>query len=580
MSEDIWFGTSGPRDAQIMLLGEAWGAQEELEKRPFVGQAGQLLDKMLAEAGIEPKSVFRTNVINARPPSNNLYLWFHKTADARKAKESPTNGLYPNKLVLEGLRRLYAQVDAIQPKLIIGCGNYPFWAFSRNAKAKNSIAPSGWKVPAGIITWRGSQLTTDHGRPGYKFLPVIHPSAIDRQWALRPITVHDYKVRVPLALSDSWSRPARAFLAPPSFEEAVWFLEELLRRLRAGETPLVVDLETHAQKIIVCIGMTYDGETAISIPLVRPTTAGKESYWPWSQERELFKLFLQVFSHPNLFLIGQNFLYDMQYLHKWFGIRPPKRVFDTMIAQHVLMAGSPKTLWYLASLYCLDHYSFWKEEGKEWDEKLDISIQLQYNCEDCIRTWPVWQAQSKILQRTQGPQFAQKMEEWHLAFDIMRKGIRLDITERNRMLLKVIDDIDARITWLNARVPEWMRPPAKKGAKPWHGSNKQQMAFFYDILGCKTVHHRKTSNPTIDDDALVDIRLRYPILTRFIDTIREVRSLRIFRQNFLTAAEDPDGYMRCYANPAGTDTFRWSTSENAFGRGTNLQNIPKRDPKE
>ena len=53
----------GPADARIMCLGEQPGDKEDQVGEPFVGPAGKLLDRALAEAGIDPESVFRTNVV-------------------------------------------------------------------------------------------------------------------------------------------------------------------------------------------------------------------------------------------------------------------------------------------------------------------------------------------------------------------------------------------------------------------------------------------------------------------------------------------------------------------------------------
>jgi uracil-DNA glycosylase len=53
----------GPRTAPLMLVGEQPGDKEDLAGEPFVGPAGKLLDRALGEAGIDPASVFRTNVV-------------------------------------------------------------------------------------------------------------------------------------------------------------------------------------------------------------------------------------------------------------------------------------------------------------------------------------------------------------------------------------------------------------------------------------------------------------------------------------------------------------------------------------
>jgi DNA polymerase len=54
---------AGPEDAELMLVGEQPGDKEDQAGAPFVGPAGQLLDRALAEAGIDPEAVYRTNVV-------------------------------------------------------------------------------------------------------------------------------------------------------------------------------------------------------------------------------------------------------------------------------------------------------------------------------------------------------------------------------------------------------------------------------------------------------------------------------------------------------------------------------------
>jgi uracil-DNA glycosylase len=63
------FADGGP-DAEVMLIGEAPGAEEDRLGKPFVGQSGKLLDKMLATIGLQRSSVYITNVIYWRPPGN------------------------------------------------------------------------------------------------------------------------------------------------------------------------------------------------------------------------------------------------------------------------------------------------------------------------------------------------------------------------------------------------------------------------------------------------------------------------------------------------------------------------------
>ncbi len=60
----------GDPSGRVMLIGEAPGRDEDIEGRPFVGRAGKLLDRMLAEIGLDRRKVYITNVLNWRPPQN------------------------------------------------------------------------------------------------------------------------------------------------------------------------------------------------------------------------------------------------------------------------------------------------------------------------------------------------------------------------------------------------------------------------------------------------------------------------------------------------------------------------------
>jgi DNA polymerase len=62
----------GPHDARVMFVGEGPGEQEDRSGRPFVGAAGQLLTRLLGEAGLQRESVFIANLVKCRPPANRV----------------------------------------------------------------------------------------------------------------------------------------------------------------------------------------------------------------------------------------------------------------------------------------------------------------------------------------------------------------------------------------------------------------------------------------------------------------------------------------------------------------------------
>jgi uracil-DNA glycosylase family 4 len=94
----------GPQDADIVIIGEGPGHHEDLQGRPFVGAAGQLLTQLLEGAGIKRESVFITNVVKCRPPENRQPLTSERTT------------------CLPFLKR---QLELIKPKIICLAGRVP-----------------------------------------------------------------------------------------------------------------------------------------------------------------------------------------------------------------------------------------------------------------------------------------------------------------------------------------------------------------------------------------------------------------------------------------------------------------------
>lgn len=94
------FGTGNP-DADLMLIGEAPGLQEDKEGEPFVGRAGQLLNKILAAISFQREDVYIANILKHRPPNNRDPL------PAERERSLPY---------------LYRQIELIQPKFILCLG--------------------------------------------------------------------------------------------------------------------------------------------------------------------------------------------------------------------------------------------------------------------------------------------------------------------------------------------------------------------------------------------------------------------------------------------------------------------------
>lgn len=131
----------GNRSSDIMLVGEGPGYNEDMQGIPFVGAAGQLLDKMLREAGLEQEGVYIANIVKCRPPQNRDPL-----ADEQNA-------------CLNFLRHQYI---LIKPKILVCLGRIA---------AQAIIAPD-FKITKMRGTWIE--------RKGCHMIATYHPSALLR----------------------------------------------------------------------------------------------------------------------------------------------------------------------------------------------------------------------------------------------------------------------------------------------------------------------------------------------------------------------------------------------------------------
>lgn len=151
----VVFGEGNP-NAKIMLIGEGPGRNEDIEGRPFVGRAGQLLDKILAACGFTRFThVFIGNIVKCRPPQNRV-----PTPEERQAC----------------LGYLYKQIEIIEPEIIILLGATALQGLI-DPKARISKERGLWQK------WQDK----------YWVMPTYHPAALLRNPRLKRDSWEDFK---------------------------------------------------------------------------------------------------------------------------------------------------------------------------------------------------------------------------------------------------------------------------------------------------------------------------------------------------------------------------------------------------
>jgi uracil-DNA glycosylase len=165
----------GPENAEIMFIGEAPGWNEDKQGRPFVGQAGQFLDTLLASINLDRKKVYIANVIKCRPPENRDPL--------------PTE-------IQNCAPWLEKQVELLKPKMIVTLGRY--------SMAKYFPGKSISKI-------HGTALNQN----GVIYFAMYHPAAALHQGNLRQVIENDMK-KIPAILEANKPEPIEKPKEPPA----------------------------------------------------------------------------------------------------------------------------------------------------------------------------------------------------------------------------------------------------------------------------------------------------------------------------------------------------------------------------
>jgi len=137
----VVFGSGDP-DADLMLVGEAPGFQEDQGGAPFAGQAGELLERLLAGIGFQRDDVYLANVLKCRPPQN------------RDPLESEIASCEPH---------LFRQVELVRPRVVVTLGNFATKLLSGR--------------PSGITQVHGQEREVAVGATTVVLFPLYHPAA-------------------------------------------------------------------------------------------------------------------------------------------------------------------------------------------------------------------------------------------------------------------------------------------------------------------------------------------------------------------------------------------------------------------
>lgn len=321
--------------APIMIVGEFWNAEDDMNQRSFSGASGRILNYMLHAAGIDPSITYRTCVVNQRPPGRDTIesLLVPKADGIPGIKPVRAKKCLAAKYATH-IKKLHSDLARLAPNIVIAAGELALWALT-----------SG---PRKLEEYRGtiieSFLCHTDGTP-FKIIPIVAPGDSLRDTASVPITTMDLAKAARHATQPKYARTARSIWTEPTIED----LFEFERRFMNNSPLIACDIETKGD-IITEVGFAPTPHEAIVVPFYE-RAAANGAYWPSAQlEFEAWQWVKRMCERPETNLVGQNFLYDIRFLWSRMGIRP-RMAEDTMLMHHAYQPELRKGLGMLASLY-------------------------------------------------------------------------------------------------------------------------------------------------------------------------------------------------------------------------------------
>jgi uracil-DNA glycosylase len=415
--------TDGRGDLGLLAVAEALGKEEAREKKPLVGAAGKVFNRIISRT-IDPErkvplkrdDFTLANVVNCRPPENVLVKAPYEQAAIDQCAP----------YLRETIRRL-------KPKAIIAMGNTPLRWFTGET---------------GIESLRGYIFDTQYG----PVIPTYHPSYIQRgQWHLVRVVQLDILKALSVARHGKPTR-ARKYISRPSIQDALRFKEAYKE---AGFPLLAFDLETPyiagrdkdedvyiddiaeeddpSYNILMCSFSFREGE-AITFPWIPP----------------FIGIAQEILSSPGP-KCGHNIRgFDVKRLVA-NGCPVRGRLYDTMDAWHFLEPALPMGLKYIATFMCPDMppWRLMSTQDKPWYCAADSDVALR--CMNRIR--------ANLEKEQRWTTFERHFVDLGLVLDrVTIRGIQVDKALRKEARESFHARFEGEVKDLQSLVPESLKP--------------------------------------------------------------------------------------------------------------------------
>ncbi|KKL82913.1 hypothetical protein LCGC14_1980030, partial [marine sediment metagenome] len=544
----------GPFSSPLCFIGEAPGAEEDRQVRPFAAagsNAASLFDRCCRREEILRKDILVTNIFSRRPP-NNKVDYFYKDSKRAVLTWEGEEHLAHFRSWLEGLRK-----RETYPNLLIALGDIPMYHLTGK---KGITKHRGSVYPCTLVE-------------GFKVYCSFHPSYVNRLINEPMERLQGEKKKQQQNAHALFSIDLDRVREEGKFPELRYPerrfeinlpLSETLERLEWLNTcPWVaVDIETlpgESGPVVWCIGFAPTPDYAFTIPIIKQ----QAFHWKIDDEAKIWRAVSKLFLNSKTIKIFQGGAYDLSILGRYYGLRcAPNTYHDTMLLHHASYPYIPKGLHVLTSIYTSEPY--YKDEGRvSWGKRTDDG-EFRYNTKDCCVTReisPIVTRHAKDGGFYEG--YLRTISVMPSLLGMMIRGVRIDTKKK--------EELGKEFSRLALKNQELVNEEA--GGEYNISSSSQIQQLLYGQLRLPIQINHRTGKATVDHDALISLQKKQPNLS-ILNHIIEARKYANLSSTYTSMDIDADGRVR--TSYGFVSTWRLSSSESHFGSGGNLQNIPKR----
>ena len=510
----------GPQDAEIIVIGEAPGENEDRTGKPFIGKSGQLLRTELSRAGF--KSVYYTNVVKCRPPFN------------RDPSPAEIKACRPY---------LDAELAAVKARYVVTAGRFS----SKSVLKKSKITQE-----------HGQVLTLPGGKTG---MPLYHPAYCLRDPSKLPAFRQDLQRLRKIIDGVKHEDPVWKVVETP--EAIAEFIEEFKKAEEFSYDTETTGLFPYNRKGAIRCTSIGLADCAYVIPLQMP---GSLFWGDYDAQVQFIRILIEIANNSGAVAIAQNGKFDQHWMKLVFGVSFDLH-FDTMLASHVVDENEDHDLKYLArARFDAPEYDLPTKEKQ--NPQLHIPEKrlafLRYAAFDAAYTYLLyWYYREQLLLDPEVRRLFYKivMPASRALERIERRGLTLDLPRYREVEERVRAEKDQAEAELNKSA----------GYKINWDSVPQLRALLFDKLKLRTTVKTKKGFPSTGEDALVELRQQHPLCEQLV----KYRELQKFLSTYIVGWKEYTHEGRLYLGYKihGTVTGRYSSRLHQVPRDGTIRNL-------